>query len=1577
MATGQNNVIDYNDQTILSNAYQSAWTVSPTALDANTVGVLFEAFISSTAINNATSVQEANFDVQAATSGSVAGVLQANAAGTADILDLYNGGGTKEFTVSNTGLTTIGDSATISLIQSAWANATATGTSSVSATSNLPAGDWANSQTKGDVVTLGVECASTSASVAEITGGNVSNWYNVTTQSANGYDTEIWEGTITTTAAATQINITYNLNGAWSANCEVAGQEFSASVPSGATAVWSVTSTSNNITGTATTAVPVPTMSATQYGELYWSYDVTQHAATEPTLQAPYFYQLTGDSKTITYDTTFGPGVVVPPSTITQTSGTYTDVGMVLSASTGSNLTDNGGAIFTGSDAQTDLQVIGASGSGAAVLNADTLNNRVNVDGTLTILASPVLATPTASGSGSALVASQYCYEVTAIDGTGNETTPSNEKCITPTLGQNVTFTWGAVAGAVSYRVYRTAAAGAIGSETFLYDATQLTFTDVGAYTPSGTIYPPSSTTAYGNSTVVNSTTAGVSLNTGINTNLQLTVGGNGSPTGQVYVSGTLPSGVLGTATIGGNGEPFGLAVQGNYAYISFDVTDKLAIYDVTNPANPVLVGQANTLAAPWYLAVAGHYVYVADRSGNALQIYDVSNPASPELISTLTTDMSDPSAVFVSGDYAYISNAGSSTAGLEIVNVANPYVPTVASIIPTGTSGNEPWNVFVQGRYAYAVDANSTTMYVIDVSSPTQPIVDSTFTLTGDASQVYVSGSYAYLSIGSDIQIVNVTNPYDLSSADILATNTGGEDCTDTSASYLEGNYLYVACDNYIPPATAVPGTMEQIDVTNPYSPVITGTVVVGAYPQTLWIQGRYAYVDDETGFTLSVFDLGGIYSSSIQAGGINTGTIGVSSNALIGGTLSVGAGFTVGGSTDINGSLNAYGGAQVAGNVIVGASVGIPIPSSPTVTATCASACTTFYFYGVSATDSNGGSTLMSQSGGPVVTSGVPPVDYVSNNTALSDTTNNNSITIDPDQGPNNSITTYGVYGCKETSLSGTGTPPSSSPPNCGVTTNYTLVANIATSSKTADTAASTTFASPLLTYVTGTTPLEVQYQTVTVTGCSNVNDKGTFVVTSVTSAHIVVYDPSGVAIGSGAGCSIVGNLAAEDYGASGGAAAPTATTAENSSTALEVQDASSNTVLTINTTNGSVILGDTSGSNVGTLLFDDGANSNQVGITVGSATAGYTLTLPTVAPTASQCLEAGASTANLLAFATCSGINNAYTPVQTSANFYIQGVAGQTTATIEANSTNNPLVLQNSSAAAVDTFASTGTITIASGQSYTGAGAVTLSSAASTALTITGNAASTWSTSAGAITITSGSGNIILNAGGASAANVQIGNGTGTSTPDFLVLDDKNTSGDPGAVNGAMYYNTNTGNLRCAVVGTWENCGGLLASDSTVSTVNTCTTACSAFSPNAALAANYCTPGRVITITMSGVYSTTTAIAINLGVYWGTNAAKASDTQIGVGTPSTFTSATTSTNLPWSLNYQINCFDATHAIGEGIANFAASTNATTPQWMTTSTSTVITTTSAENVYVFPQFATSAAGDTITADTISITGN
>jgi hypothetical protein len=51
--------------------------------------------------------------------------------------------------------------------------------------------------------------------------------------------------------------------------------------------------------------------------------------------------------------------------------------------------------------------------------------------------------------------------------------------------------------------------------------------------------------------------------------------------------------------------------------------------------------------------------------------------------------------------------------------------------------------------------------------------------------------------------------------------------------------------------------------------------------------------------------------------------------------------------------------------------------------------------------------------------------------------------------------------------------------------------------------------------------------------------------------------------------------------------------------------------------------------------------------------------------------------------------------------------------------------------------------------------------------------------------------------------------VGDTTADSTGTVLVLDDKNTSGDPTGVNGAMYYNSNMGKFRCYENGIWTNC------------------------------------------------------------------------------------------------------------------------------------------------------------------------
>lgn len=81
----------------------------------------------------------------------------------------------------------------------------------------------------------------------------------------------------------------------------------------------------------------------------------------------------------------------------------------------------------------------------------------------------------------------------------------------------------------------------------------------------------------------------------------------------------------------------------------------------------------------------------------------------------------------------------------------------------------------------------------------------------------------------------------------------------------------------------------------------------------------------------------------------------------------------------------------------------------------------------------------------------------------------------------------------------------------------------------------------------------------------------------------------------------------------------------------------------------------------------------------------------------------------------------------------------------------------------------------------------------------------------TGATALNLQSGTSNIGLQvAGTGTTGDVQIGaGGGGSATPDRLVLDIKNTLGDPAGTNGAMYYNSNTNKFRCYENGAWANC------------------------------------------------------------------------------------------------------------------------------------------------------------------------
>lgn len=75
-----------------------------------------------------------------------------------------------------------------------------------------------------------------------------------------------------------------------------------------------------------------------------------------------------------------------------------------------------------------------------------------------------------------------------------------------------------------------------------------------------------------------------------------------------------------------------------------------------------------------------------------------------------------------------------------------------------------------------------------------------------------------------------------------------------------------------------------------------------------------------------------------------------------------------------------------------------------------------------------------------------------------------------------------------------------------------------------------------------------------------------------------------------------------------------------------------------------------------------------------------------------------------------------------------------------------------------------------------------------------------------SANAMRVQTSEGKLVL---GVDTSNQRVSIGSVDTTATLLVLDTKTDEGDPTGVNGAMYYNSDRGKMRCFENGHWENC------------------------------------------------------------------------------------------------------------------------------------------------------------------------
>ena len=188
--------------------------------------------------------------------------------------------------------------------------------------------------------------------------------------------------------------------------------------------------------------------------------------------------------------------------------------------------------------------------------------------------------------------------------------------------------------------------------------------------------------------------------------------------------------------------------IRNGLAYVGG--TTSLAIYNVSDPANPILVSTFAT--GPIYtLAKEGDVLFLA-AAGQRVQLLDVSNPASPTLLATLP-EVSFADTVKIAGNRLYV--AGNSFA---IYDISVPSRPRLLGLprAQTESSFTGANGMTADGAFMFhGTSIENEGLYLVDAANPSQPGRIGQLKLTGRIEGADWADNHLFLAHGWSWDIV------------------------------------------------------------------------------------------------------------------------------------------------------------------------------------------------------------------------------------------------------------------------------------------------------------------------------------------------------------------------------------------------------------------------------------------------------------------------------------------------------------------------------------------------------------------------------------------------------------------------------------------------------------------------------------------------------------------------------------------------------------------------------------------------------------------------------------------------------
>ncbi len=279
-----------------------------------------------------------------------------------------------------------------------------------------------------------------------------------------------------------------------------------------------------------------------------------------------------------------------------------------------------------------------------------------------------------------------------------------------------------------------------------------------------------------------------------------------------------------------------GILVSDSLVYLIYTIPPNmggLRIVNVADPANPVEIGNCDSLGRSYGFGLLNSHVYRTATDLCRLQILDVANPSNPHEINYIFTP-GLANSIFISEPYAYLGDLGGGLRIINIMDLTNPHE------IGYCLTNDWVYEVEVRGNYAYLCNLH-TGLRIINIIDPSNPYEVGNCDTPGWPYSIEIIDSFVYIadfdtipSLGSGLRIINIadpSNPHEVGYYD-----TPGQACWISMADSL----AFIA-DLY---------SLRIINVSNPINPVEIGHYNCEA--TSVDVQGDYAYIGSSSGLRI-----------------------------------------------------------------------------------------------------------------------------------------------------------------------------------------------------------------------------------------------------------------------------------------------------------------------------------------------------------------------------------------------------------------------------------------------------------------------------------------------------------------------------------------------------------------------------------------------------------------------------------------------------------------------------------------------------------------------------------------------------